>query len=325
MFLQWQVCNRLIDLDIDCTASWQDTGHVFSSELDATVQTPIARLYRHDTNLCWEAPYKAATGYGVWVATNTGPLGVNCGSISSAAWYTKANAMNNGTTYTAAASISSGYMGITHMVHQTGNNIVVGGEIDGRTLSAWLSKGKPMEGEVYLVSTSNSEETLIASTETSVQAQLWSATAVDPGTVGGLTGSSAQTLQSTLGTFTSLWLNSESASIADAHGLVTQRCPATPSATTASRRKGGASSSGSTTSGGLTVGEANRAELPYIALGCKNARDTGFSIDVDQVGKSEQAIGIQRLTTTSSDVQILLVCHCSLLMHILTLSIRSTL
>ena len=120
-------------------------------------------------------------------------------------------------------------MGITHMVHQTGNNIVVGGEIDGRTLSTWLSKGKPVEGEVYLVSTSNSEETLIASTEASVQAQLWSATAVDPGTVGGLTGSSAQALQSQLGTFTSLWLNSESASIADAHGLVTQHCPSAAS------------------------------------------------------------------------------------------------
>ena len=117
--------------------------------------------------------------------------------------------MNSGATYTGADTISSGYMGIVHMVHQTSDNVVVGGEMDGRTLSEWLSKGKPVEGEIYVVSTSNSEETLVSSTEASAQAQLQSLFAVDPGSVGGLTGSSAQTLQSQLGTFTSLWSKSE--------------------------------------------------------------------------------------------------------------------
>ena len=209
---------------------WQDNGHVFSSELATSAQTPVGRLYRHDSSSCWEAPYNAATGYGAWVETSTGPLGVNCGSVSSATWYARASTMSSGETYTGADSISSGYMGITHMVHQTGNNIVVGGEVDGRTLSALLSKGKTSEGEVYVVSTSNAGETLLASTEATAQAQLLSSSAVDPGTVGGLTGSSAQTLQSQLGTFTSLWSNSESVSTAEMHGLVSQRCPSSTSA-----------------------------------------------------------------------------------------------
>ena len=259
---------------------WQDNGHVFSSELATSAQTPVGRLYRHDSSSCWEAPYNAATGYGAWVETSTGPLGVNCGSVSSATWYVRASTMSSGETYTGADSISSGYMGITHMVHQTGNNIVVGGELDGRTLSAWLNRGKPVKGEVYVVSTSNSGETLLASSEASAQAQLLSSSAVDPGTVGGLTASSAQTLQSQLGTFTSLWSNSESVSTAEMHGLVSQRCPSSTSAA-------------------------------YIAIGCRKARQTGFTIAPDF--EKEQSISLQRLPTASSDLQLLLVCdllHC---------------
>ena len=196
--------------------------------------------------------------------------------MSSAAWYTKASATSSGETYTGADTTSSGYMGLVHMVHQTENNIVVGGEMDGRTLSEWLSKGKPVAGEIYAVSTSNSQETLILSTEASAQAQLLSSSTVDPGSVGGLTGSSAQTLQMKLGTFTSLWSNSETVFMAEANGLVTQRCPSDTSAA-------------------------------YVAIGCKSARQAGMSIlDINNM---EQAIALQRLTLTSSDLQLMLVCQ----------------
>ena len=252
-----------------------DTGEMFSAEWVNYSAVPIGRLYKPSAELCWESPYSAATGYGAWVETSTGPLGVKCDSVSSATWYVRASMMSSGETYTGADSISSGYMGITHMVHQTGNNIVVGGELDGRTLSALMSKGKTSEGEVYVVSTSNSVETLLASSEASAQAHLLSTSAVDPGTVGGLTGSSAQTLQSQLGTFTSLWSNSDSVSTAEMHGLVSQRCPSSTSAA-------------------------------YIAIGCRKARQTGFTIAPDL--EKEQSISLQRLSTTSSDLQLLLVC-----------------
>ena len=183
--------------------------------------------------------------------------------------------MSSGANYTGADTISSGYMGIVHMVHQTSDNIVVGGEMDGRTLSTLLVEGKPAQGEIYVVSTSNSQETLISSTEASAQAQLLSSSAVDPGSVGGLTGSSAQTLQSQLGTFASLWSNSESVSMADSHGLVSQRCPSS-------------------------------ASNAYVAIGCKAARAGGMSIP--EIGTYDQAISLQRLSLASSDLQLMLVC-----------------
>ena len=201
------------------------TGEVFSAEWTNSSAVPVGRMYSPSAAVCWQAPYSASSGYGAWTEASIGPLGVSCGAVSSAAWYTKASAMNSGATYTGADTVSSGYMGIIHMVHQTSDNVVVGGEMDGRTLSNVLAEGKPVEGEIYVVSTSNSEETLVSSTEASAQAQLQSLLAVDPGSVGGLTGSSAQTLQSQLGTFTSLWSKSESVSMADSHGLVSQRCP----------------------------------------------------------------------------------------------------
>ena len=255
---------------------WQASGHVFSSELNAVLNSPIGRLYRHDTSICWEAPYSAFSGYGAWVETTTGPLGVSCSAVSSAAWYTKASSMSGGATYTGAETISSGYMGIRHMVHETTNAIVVGGEMDGRTLSDWLTKGKPVEGEIYVVATSSSQETLVASTEASAQAQLRSASNVDPGSVGGLTGSSAQMLQSQLGAFASLWLHSETVTMADSHGLVSQRCPSS-------------------------------AATAYVAIGCTTAREDGISLHVDRIGKWDQAISLQRLATTSSELQLLLV------------------
>ena len=205
------------------------TGEVFSAEWVSSSAVPVGRMFNPSTTKCWQAPYSASSGYGAWVESSTGPLGVTCGSVSSAAWYTRASAMSSGANYTGADTISSGYMGIVHMVHQTSDNIVVGGEMDGRTLSTLLVEGKPAEGEIYVVSTSNSQETLISSTEASAQAQLLSSSAVDPGSVGGLTGSSAQTLQSQLGTFASLWSHSESVSMADSHGLVSQRCPSSAS------------------------------------------------------------------------------------------------
>ena len=173
--------------------------------------------------------------------------------------------MSGGATYTGAETISSGYMGIRHMVHETTNAIVVGGEMDGRTLSDWLTKGKPVEGEIYVVATSSSQETLVASTEASAQAQLRSASNVDPGSVGGLTGSSAQMLQSQLGAFASLWLHSETVTMADSHGLVSQRCPSS-------------------------------AATAYVAIASKQGL---FS--------SQQPSALQRLNTTSNQLQLMMV------------------
>ena len=59
-----------------------------------------------------------------------GPLGTSCAAVSNAAWYTQAGSMSDGATYTGASTISSGYIGIQHMMHQATNNIVVGGELE---------------------------------------------------------------------------------------------------------------------------------------------------------------------------------------------------
>ena len=129
-----------------------------------------------------------------------------------------------------AESVSSGYIGLTYMVHESTSNAVFGGELDGRTLRSHLNKGKPVEGEIYVVATGSSGETLLTSTEASVQAQLNSTIAVDPASVGGLTGSSASTLQTTLNTFTNLWLRSTTVSMADTYGQVSSRCPSSTTA-----------------------------------------------------------------------------------------------
>ena len=207
----------------------QITGEVFSAEWVNTSATPVGRMYNNDTGLCWQAPYSAASGYGEWAESNTGPLGASCASVSSTEWYTKANTLSGGSTYTSAGAISSGYIGILHMVHEPVNGIVFGGELDGRTLSNAMNKGKPVQGEIYVVSTSNSEETLVATTETSVQSQLYSSSAVDAGTVGGLTGSSAQTLRTQFGNFATIWSNSATVALAESSGLVSQRCPSASS------------------------------------------------------------------------------------------------
>ena len=252
----------------------QGSGHVFSSEL-RTHSDPQAVLYRHDTQQCWQAAYSSTSGYGAWEQSSAGPLGTSCTAVSSAAWYTRASSMSGGATYTGAGPISSGYIGIERMVHRATANVVVGGEMDGRTLSVELAKGKPEQGEAYLVSTSNSAQTLVASTESSVQAQLYSSSAVDPSSVGGLTGNSAQALESQLGTFASIWSSSESVSSAEAQGLVSQRCPSETSAA-------------------------------YIAIGCTTARESGLSPRLTGSGW-EQAISLQRLGSAASDLQLLLV------------------
>ena len=85
------------------------------------------------------------------------------------------------------------------MVHATTKNVVFGGELDGRTLSQKLTAGKPLEGEIYVVSVDKSgAETLVAATEASVQSQLASSVVVDPASVGGLTGSSATSVEQSL-------------------------------------------------------------------------------------------------------------------------------
>ena len=210
-------------------ALFQSTGEVFSAEWVNTSSSPVGRMYSHSLGLCWQATYSSASGYGTWVQSTTGPLGESCTSVSNATWYTKASSLTGGGNYSSAGSISSGYMGVRYMVHESANNVVFGGELDGRTLSIALSKGKPEQGEIYIVSTSNLEETLVATTETSVQTQLYSSSAVDTGSVGGLTGSSAQTLQTQLGSFATLWSNSETVTLAESNGLVSQRCPSAPS------------------------------------------------------------------------------------------------
>ena len=206
----------------------QGTGHVYSARV--LQEELLHQLYRHDTGLCWQAPYNSTSGYGTWVQTSTGPLGTSCTAVTSAAWYTRAQALSGGATSMTAESVSSGYIGLTYMVHESTSNAVFGGELDGRTLRLHLNKGKPVEGEIYVVATGSSGETLLTSTEASVQAQLNSTTAVDPASVGGLTGSSASILQTTLNTFTNLWLRSTTVSMADTYGQVSSRCPSSTTA-----------------------------------------------------------------------------------------------
>ena len=192
--------------------------------------SPVAKLYRHDSRLCYEANYSATSGYGAFVQSSTGPLDVDCSSVTSAAWYISAQALSGGGSSSTAGTVSSGYIGITYMVHEATSNAVFGGEMDGRTLSSRLNPGKATEGEIYVVSTTNSVETLLATTETSVQAQLQSNVTVDAESVGGLTGSSALELQSSLSSFSQLWSRSASVSMADSYGQVAQRCPSSSTA-----------------------------------------------------------------------------------------------
>ena len=106
------------------------------------------------------------------------------------------------------------------------NSIVFGTELDGSTLSSYLSQAKPTLGETYIVSTGSSTTSLLASTETAVALQLQAATStVDPTSVGGLTGSSASSLQSDLNTFKNLWTRSETVAMAQQYGQVASTCP----------------------------------------------------------------------------------------------------
>jgi hypothetical protein len=210
-------------------AVWRATGNVFSAEVISTNQ-PVGKLYRNDTGLCYEASYSAISGFGAFAPSSTGPLGAACINITSAAWYTSAQAMSGGAKSTTTGPTSSGYIGITYMVHDTTSNAVFGGEMDGRTLSALLNPGKAVEGEIYVVSTTDSVETLLATTETSAQASLASNVTVDATTVGGLTGSSASELQSTLSSFSQLWSRSASVSMAESYGQVAEHCPSSTTA-----------------------------------------------------------------------------------------------
>lgn len=205
------------------------SGSVFSAEWIPTSKKPVGRMYSHSTGLCWQATYSAVTGYGSgatngWTQTTTGPLGVSCSAVTSASWYTSAQGLSSGGTSVSAGTISSGYIGITYMMHESTNNAVFGGEMDGRTLSNQLNKGKPIEGEMYIVS-AGAAETLVATTETSVQPQLQRTSSLDPTSVGGLTGSSSATLQSSRDSFTNLWSGSATVAEADTAGYVATRCP----------------------------------------------------------------------------------------------------
>ena len=185
--------------------------------------------YSPKGGLCWEAPYSSITGYDKWAQTATGPLDTPCAAVTSAAWYLSAMALSSGANSTTTGTISSGYIGITHMVHETSHNVVFGGEMDGRTLSNNLNHGKPVQGEIYVVSATASLETLVAATESTIQSQLESTSAVDPAAVGNLVGSSASSLKSSFGSFFQMWSRSASVPMADSHGQVATRCPSSTS------------------------------------------------------------------------------------------------
>lgn len=204
---------------------WTGTGNVLSAEITDNATSPTARLYRHDSGLCWEAPYSSSTGYGTWVQTNTGPLGVSCSAVTSAGWYTAAGNLGSGTPQHTVGAVSSGYVGVTYMMRESTQNAVFGAELDGRTLRKRLNDGKPVKGEVYIVSSTDSTETLVTTTESSAQSQLQSSVMVNPSSVGGLTGSSASALQAAYSTFGLIWERSESVSLAERYGQVAFNCP----------------------------------------------------------------------------------------------------
>ena len=197
-------------------------GSVFSAE--SMQGGVVGRMYSSVTTECWEASYSTSSGYGAWEPSTKGPLNVGCGTVTTAWWYTRALAMANGATNMTTASISSGNIGITHMVHEETSNTIFGGEMDGITIAQHLAQGKPVQGESYIVSTTNSVETLLASTEDSAQAQLQSVTDVDAGSVGGLTGASASTLRSKFGSFADVWSRSATLEIAESSGQLAKHC-----------------------------------------------------------------------------------------------------
>ena len=215
----------------DLVSLWAafNTGEVLSAEWVSTSSTPVGRMYSPSSGLCWQASYSSSTGYGTWAQTTTGPLNTSCAAVTSAAWYTNATTLSSGANSTAAGTISSGYIGITHMIHETSHNVVFGGEMDGRTLSNSLNHGKPVQGEIYVVSATESSATLVAATESTVQSQLESTFAVDPTIVGNLAGSSASSLESSFGSFFQMWSRSASVSMADSYGQVATRCPSSTS------------------------------------------------------------------------------------------------
>eukprot|EP00656_Telonema_subtile_P049577 TRINITY_DN6198_c0_g4_i1.p1 TRINITY_DN6198_c0_g4~~TRINITY_DN6198_c0_g4_i1.p1 ORF type:complete len:2110 (-),score=325.82 TRINITY_DN6198_c0_g4_i1:69-6398(-) len=215
----------ILSSNTDMASLWVRStgGEVFSAEWISTSSTPVGRMYSPANGLCWQAPYSTSTGYGTWVQTTTGPLGVNCSSVSSAGWYTSAATLT--TSVASTESISSGHLGVLYMVPEASTGIVFGGEMDGRTLSAKLQHGKPVEGEIYVVGVSQAGDTLVAATEASAQTQLQSVGLVAPSAVGGLTGSSAKNLESRYGSLFGIWSHSSTVSSADAQGQVAQRCP----------------------------------------------------------------------------------------------------
>ena len=143
----------------DLVSHWVvlSTGSIFSAEWTTVSTTkPTLRMYSHSTQLCWQTIYSSSTGYSAtstnqWTQTSTGPLGVACSSVTSASWYTTAQGLSNGATSTTVSTISSGYIGITYMKHESSQNAVFGAELDGRTLSNELTLGKPSLGSVYIV------------------------------------------------------------------------------------------------------------------------------------------------------------------------------
>lgn len=192
---------------------------VFSTEWVASSSKPVGRIYNHDNATCWQAPYKQSTGYGAWVQSDTGPLGVACSSVTAATWYINAQVLSSNANKTYTGPVSSGYTGITHMVHDNTLDVVFGGEMDGRTLSQHLMAGKPVQGEIYVVSVTGSTASLIAATEANVQLGL------EPHSAGGLVGDSASNLESSVASWSDLWAWSATAASAESRGYVAQSCP----------------------------------------------------------------------------------------------------
>ena len=213
----------------DLVSLWAvfNSSDVFSAEWVSSSSKPVGRMYSR--GICWEAPYSSRTGYGPWAQTAIGPLGTSCTTVTSAPWYTRAASLSPGANSTDAGTISSGHIGITHMTHENSRNVVFGGEMDGRTLSNNLNSGKPVQGEIYVVSATESSETLVATTESITESQLQSTSAVDPSMVRKLTGSSASSLKSSFGSFFQMWTRSATVPMADSYGQVATRCPSSTS------------------------------------------------------------------------------------------------
>ena len=203
---------------------------VFSAEWTDDKSAPlVGRMFDYSTRKCYQTTYSHSTGYSTWseVYNGAGPLGDKCTTITNEAWYTSACSLAAQSSNVTVGPLNNAGMGIQYVERSNINQPAFGAQMAAALkMSTQLSKGKPVEGEVYVVSTTGSTTTLLSSTEANVALQLQAASSdVDPASAGGLTGLSASSLQSSLSTFDNLWSRSESIATATEHGQLAMRCP----------------------------------------------------------------------------------------------------